>query len=199
MIFSEPYELAVIFYRKSKKKIMFCKFCGNKIDDNSLFCSFCGKKQSEMNKLTSNGNEINEQWETKTVDLKDPDILIRKDYFNKILLRKSFVYYLIFCFILTFFRYYFAISSYKSGTGNSFRYPYIFPGQLENAETMYGNQQDFLFRALKIQTIYLSSEEQSSYLTLFFNLFFSNVISLSFFYIIILICIFRMVMKVKIE
>ena len=178
---------------------MFCKFCGNKIDDNSQFCSFCGTKQSEKNKPTSYGNEINGQEKTKTIELKDPDILIRKNYFKNIILKKSVVYYLIFCFILTFFRYSFAISSYQSESGNSYRYPYIFPGQLHNAETMYGNHQDFLFRALKIQTIYLSSEEQSSYLTLFFNLFMSNVISLSFIYIIILIYIYRIVMKVKIE
>ena len=29
---------------------MFCKSCGNKIDDDSQFCSYCGTKQSETNK-----------------------------------------------------------------------------------------------------------------------------------------------------
>lgn len=178
---------------------MFCKFCGNKIDDNSRFCSFCGTKQAEKNNFTTYESEINWQDETKNIYLKDPDLLIRKYYFKKIILRKSVIYYLIFCLIITFFRYSFAISSYESESGNSYRYRSFFPGQLHNAETMHGNQQDFLFRALKIQTIYLSSEEQSSYLTLFLNLFMSNLISLSFIYIIILIYIYKLVMKVKIE
>ena len=32
---------------------MFCKFCGNKIDDDSVFCSKCGKKQDDANVLST--------------------------------------------------------------------------------------------------------------------------------------------------
>lgn len=31
---------------------MFCKYCGRKIDDDSLFCAFCGVKQSFTNRPT---------------------------------------------------------------------------------------------------------------------------------------------------
>ncbi len=47
---------------------MFCKSCGNKIDDDSQFCSSCGTKQSEKNKPTF-GNEANMKEESKTVDV----------------------------------------------------------------------------------------------------------------------------------
>ena len=34
------------------KKDMFCKFCGNTIDENSNFCSKCGNKLSITEKTT---------------------------------------------------------------------------------------------------------------------------------------------------
>lgn len=46
---------------------MFCKSCGNKIDDDSQFCSYCGLKLSKTNNLTSNNIE---QKESQTDNLK---------------------------------------------------------------------------------------------------------------------------------
>ncbi len=46
---------------------MFCKSCGNKIDDDSQFCTYCGLKLSNINNLTSNTVE---QKESKTDNLK---------------------------------------------------------------------------------------------------------------------------------
>lgn len=132
-------------------------------------------------------------------ELKKEDDFFRNQYFQKVLIKKSLYYYIIFCFILTLARHYFAINSYESEKGNSYRYEYVFQNQLNNTETMYGNQQDFLFRGVKFQTVYLSSEEQSSYLNLFFNLFMSNLISLSLIYFIVLIYLYKLVMKVRIE
>jgi tetratricopeptide (TPR) repeat protein len=43
---------------------MFCKICGNKIDDDSIFCSFCGAKQSEVNKSI-----VSELSDPKTVNV----------------------------------------------------------------------------------------------------------------------------------
>lgn len=48
---------------------MFCKSCGNKIDDDSQFCSYCGAKQSEKNKPTFGNNETIVQEETQTVNV----------------------------------------------------------------------------------------------------------------------------------
>jgi hypothetical protein len=49
---------------------------------------------------------------------------------------------------------------------------------------MYGNQQSMLFRGVKLDTIYLNTEEQNSYFILFFNILISNLVSLSFIFII---------------
>ena len=46
---------------------MFCKSCGNKIDDDSQFCTYCGLKLSNINNLTSNTVE---QKESQTDNLK---------------------------------------------------------------------------------------------------------------------------------
>lgn len=48
---------------------MFCKSCGNKIDNDSKFCSYCGTKQSETNKPTLANNEALGQEEAKTVNV----------------------------------------------------------------------------------------------------------------------------------
>lgn len=48
---------------------MFCKSCGNKIDDDSQFCSFCGTKQSEINKPILENTEAIVQDEAKTVNV----------------------------------------------------------------------------------------------------------------------------------
>ena len=34
---------------------MFCKYCGNQIDEGSLFCRFCGARQDEVSPQTQNG------------------------------------------------------------------------------------------------------------------------------------------------
>ncbi len=34
---------------------MFCKYCGNQIDDGSLFCRFCGARQDEVSPQIQNG------------------------------------------------------------------------------------------------------------------------------------------------
>jgi hypothetical protein len=47
---------------------MFCKSCGNKIDNDSQFCSFCGTKQSEINKPILLNNETVIQREEKSID-----------------------------------------------------------------------------------------------------------------------------------
>lgn len=40
---------------------MYCKKCGNKIDNDSIFCSYCGTKQSDINsKKNINNNSYNE-------------------------------------------------------------------------------------------------------------------------------------------
>jgi hypothetical protein len=48
---------------------MFCKSCGNKIDDDSKFCSYCGTKQSETYKQTSVNIEELVQEKAQTVNL----------------------------------------------------------------------------------------------------------------------------------
>ncbi len=48
---------------------MFCKTCGNKIDNDSIFCSFCGTKQSDINKPVVNDIDLPIQDEPKTVNL----------------------------------------------------------------------------------------------------------------------------------
>jgi len=50
---------------------MFCKHCGNKIDDDSQFCSFCGTKQSNINKpkFEDNGGHIQKEAKTVNVNL----------------------------------------------------------------------------------------------------------------------------------
>lgn len=48
---------------------MFCKSCGNKIDNDSQFCSYCGTKQSETNKPILGSNEALVQEEGKTVNV----------------------------------------------------------------------------------------------------------------------------------
>ena len=48
---------------------MFCKSCGNKIDDDSQFCSYCGTRQSEINKPAFVTNDGFVQEATKTVNV----------------------------------------------------------------------------------------------------------------------------------
>ena len=48
---------------------MFCKSCGNKIDNDSHFCSYCGTKQSETNKPTLVMNETLVNEDSKTVNV----------------------------------------------------------------------------------------------------------------------------------
>ena len=48
---------------------MFCKSCGNKIDDDSQFCSYCGTRQSEINKPAFVNNDGFVQEATKTVNV----------------------------------------------------------------------------------------------------------------------------------
>lgn len=48
---------------------MFCKSCGNKIDDDSSFCSYCGTRQSNTNKPLLEKNETNTQIDPKTINV----------------------------------------------------------------------------------------------------------------------------------
>lgn len=48
---------------------MFCKSCGNQIDNDSIFCSFCGAKQSEINKPETNTSSNPSIPEAKTVNV----------------------------------------------------------------------------------------------------------------------------------
>ncbi len=50
---------------------MFCKSCGNKIDDDSQFCSYCGTKQSKINKVVFENENVIEQEKSKTNNLKN--------------------------------------------------------------------------------------------------------------------------------
>lgn len=38
---------------RKKFIIMFCKYCGKEIDDNTKYCSFCGKQIEETNRLST--------------------------------------------------------------------------------------------------------------------------------------------------
>jgi hypothetical protein len=134
------------------------------------------------------------------IELKKKENALRNEYFKKVIIKKSFLFYLLVCFILTLIRFAFAIHSYEEKEENRFRYSeYRYPNTLSMTETMYGNQKTFLFRALKPRTIYLSSDEQTSYGLLLWNLYLSNIISLLIFYIILLIYMYNYVLKVKIS
>lgn len=43
---------------------MFCKSCGNQIDNDSSFCSYCGVKQSDINKFPSDNSFTTENSKT---------------------------------------------------------------------------------------------------------------------------------------
>ena len=100
------------------------------------------------------------------------------------LLKGCLFYYFFICCLLAIFRTLLAVVSYENNIGNINRYPSVFNGQIDNTETMYGNQQSMLFRGVKLDTIYLNAEEQNSYFILFFNILISNLVSLSFIFII---------------
>jgi hypothetical protein len=103
---------------------------------------------------------------------------------NNGLLKGCVFYYLFICCLLALFRTLLAVVSYENNIGNINRYPSVFNGQIDNTETMYGNQQSMLFRGVKLDTIYLNTEEQNSYFILFFNILISNLVSLSFIFLI---------------
>jgi hypothetical protein len=125
---------------------------------------------------------------------------LRIEYFNKIILNKSIRFYTIFCIIISLLRFILAITSYEQGKGNISRYPeYRDSYSTSMLESIYGNQENFLFRGLKLKTIYLSSDEQSTHELLFWNLLLSNVVSLLAFYIIAMIYLYYYVHKVKIQ
>jgi hypothetical protein len=48
---------------------MYCKSCGNNIDNDSLFCSFCGTRQSDINKPVNVANELSGLSDSKTVNV----------------------------------------------------------------------------------------------------------------------------------
>jgi len=100
------------------------------------------------------------------------------------LLKSCLLYYFFICCLLAIFITSLAVVSYQNNLVNINRYPYVFNGQIDNTETMYGNQQSMLFRGVKLDTIYLNTEEQNSYFILFFNILISNLVSLSFIFII---------------
>jgi hypothetical protein len=100
------------------------------------------------------------------------------------LFKVSLFYYFFICCILALIRTILAVVSYENNKGNINRYPSVFMGQIDNTETMYGNQQNMLFRGVKLDTIYLNADEQNSYFSLFFNILTSNLVSLSFIFII---------------
>lgn len=72
---------------------MFCKFCGSKIDDNSLFCSSCGKKldDSDSSFQSIQANQMSEPSQSKILSSEsfipyayDPkDCKIRMNYVGK--------------------------------------------------------------------------------------------------------------------
>ena len=47
---------------------MFCKFCGSKIDDDSIFCAHCGK---QLNNIKASSNNIADETPTAVTDFKN--------------------------------------------------------------------------------------------------------------------------------
>ncbi len=76
---------------------MYCKYCGNQIDDNSKFCKFCGKKLVETQK-------VNIEF-TKPIIIENILVYIKKQYekyrlFFKLLMKdEMLIFYPLLAFI----------------------------------------------------------------------------------------------------
>jgi hypothetical protein len=155
-------------------------------------------KWQKVNELEEFDDYVIAQPPPSPIEVKHEEKSIRIEYFKKVMIKKSMLVYLVFCLIITLIRFAFVVISYEQGKESMFRYPeYRYPNSANVTETMYGNQEEFLFRALKPKTIYLSSEEQNSYEQLLWNLYLSNIISLFSLYIIIMTYLYFYILKVE--
>jgi hypothetical protein len=156
-------------------------------------------KWQKVNELEEFENLVMAQPPPSPIEIKQKEKSLRNEYFKKVMIKKSVFVYLVFCLIISLIRFVFVIISYEQGKESMYRYPeYRYPNSAIVTETMYGNQEEFLFRALKPKTIYLSSAEQNSYELLLWNLYVSNIMSLFAFYIIIMIYLYFYVLRVEI-
>ena len=64
----------------SNEYIMYCKYCGKQIDDNSTFCNHCGKQLVEKQKITIEFNKPNipNISEIKETAIKSKDTIVKK-------------------------------------------------------------------------------------------------------------------------
>lgn len=162
-------------------------YTSNEIISRNLSCETLIFREDKSNWLPlSDFEELNLKSEIKN-GTANSNVL--KDKYK--LFKECLFYYILLCVFLALIRTLFVVVSFENNKNDSNRYPWVFNGQIESTEEMYGNQQEFLFRGVKPQTIYLTNDEQNSYFILFFNILFSNIISLSVLFIIFYIYVLK--------